>query len=89
MLQGATVEQNIVQRPTLVSSLSNEQVKQLEAGKAHSLALTEQGKLLSFGLQTYCRLGRADANPNSDAPLQPGPVDGLDNVDIKFFAAGQ
>ena len=87
-MQGATVEANIIQRPTLVASLSDHQIKLLEAGKAHSLALTQQGSLLSFGLQTYGRLGRTAANPNSDAPLAPGQVDGVEDVDIASIVAG-
>lgn len=68
------MEANLIPRPKLVGSLASHAVAEVGAGKAHSLALTESGRVLSFGLQTYGRLGRKEADNGSDQPLTPGEV---------------
>ena len=63
-------------------------VKAIGAGKAHTLALQDNGSALSFGLQTYGRLGRSDAATDSDGHLAPGPVSGLDEIRAASVIAG-
>lgn len=88
-LQGNTVDLNILQRPTAVTSFTGGAIAAIGAGKAHSLALTSDGRLLSFGLQTYGRLGRNAADVRSDAALPPGPVDGLEDIAIATVSGGE
>ena len=52
------------------------------------MALQDDGSVLSFGLQTYGRLGRSDAATDSDGHLPPGPVSGLDNIRAASVIAG-
>ena len=74
-MQGNTVDSNIIHRPAKVDALANYQgLAAISAGKSHTLALTSAGDVLSFGLQTYGRLGRADADTSSDGSLAPGRV---------------
>lgn len=75
LAQDGKVEDNLVPRPKLIGSLEGRTVTQIGAGKAHTLALTKEGEVLSFGLQTYGRLGRKEANTSSDKPLGPGIVE--------------
>lgn len=75
-------------RPKLVESLEGHSVNAIGAGKAHTLALTEDGAVLSFGLQTYGRLGRKEANTSSDKPLGPGRVEVADEATVMAVAAG-
>ena len=63
-------------------------VKAIGAGKAHTLALQDDGSVLSFGLQTYGRLGRSDAATDSDGHLAPEPVSGLDKIRAATVIAG-
>lgn len=81
-------EDNLHWTPAAVESLQG--VVQVAGGEHHTLALTKEGKLLSFGAATYGMLGRQDvdvtsANDNYPDPL---PVDGLDNVKVVGLAAG-
>ena len=88
-LQDSKVEDNLVPRPKLVSLLEGLGVDTISAGKAHTLALTHKGLVYSFGLQTYGRLGRKDADTTSDKPLGPGLVEISEEDSVVALAAGK
>ena len=95
-MQGNSVDSNTVQMPTRVTSLEDmvkgkdEKVDCIAAGKSHTLAQTSAGNVFSFGLQTYGRLGRADADPSSDQSLPPGQVEVKDDdSSATHIAAGE
>ena len=65
--------------PTLVDTLKGSKIKAVQCGVYHALALTEEGKLLSWGTQNGdCQLGRAAAN--AGAAIVPAEVEGLSGV---------
>ena len=73
--------------PTAVPALAGAAL--LRAGQHHTLALTRAGAVLSAGRPTYGRLGRRGVDPALDDPLPiPGPVEGLDGVQVSGLAAG-
>ncbi len=74
-MQDGKVEDNLVPRPKLIASLEGHSITHIGAGKAHTLALADEGEVLTFGLQTYGRLGRQEADTSSDKPLAPGLVE--------------
>lgn len=75
--------------PTLVKSLEGKGVAAVRSGQHHTLVLTRQGRLLSFGRPTYGRLGQRDADVAADAACpEPKPVDGLGDVEVAGAAAG-
>jgi regulator of chromosome condensation len=47
-----------VYKPTLIAALSGNGIVQLACGEHHTLALTKEGYVLSFGRYVYGRLGR-------------------------------
>ena len=47
-------------RPKRVAALANERVVSVAAGDCHSLALTAEGTLFSFGRGEYGRLGHGN-----------------------------
>ena len=83
------MEDNLIPRPKLIGSLDGHNVTQIGAGKAHTLALTKEGEVLSFGLQTYGRLGREEADTSSDKPLAPGIVEVPAGDVVMAVAAGK
>jgi hypothetical protein len=89
VVQEGHVDANTIHRPLLVRSLGGHTIKAVSAGKCHTLALTSAGQALSFGLQTYGRLGREDADVGLDQPLTPGPISNLDGISVTGIAAGQ
>ena len=89
IVQDGKVEDNLVPRPKPIGCLEGKSVTQIGAGKAHTLALTEEGEVLSFGLQTYGRLGRKEANTSSDKPLGPGLVELPGEDGVIAVAAGR
>ena len=88
-MQDGKVEDNLVPRPKLIGSLEGKSVTQIGAGKSHTLALTKEGEVLSFGLQTYGRLGRAEANTSSDKSLGPGKIVLPTEDEVIAVAAGR
>ena len=78
-----------VYKPTEVVALRGVEVEAVKSGQHHTLVLTKQGKLLSFGRPTYGRLGQKSADVGADAacPDVKG-VDGLDGVQVLGAAAG-
>lgn len=75
--------------PTFVKALVGRDVAAVRPGQHHTLVLTNQHSLLSFGRPTYGRLGQRDAEIQSDAacPEVKG-VDGLEGVKVVGGAAG-
>lgn len=59
--------------PTVIKSLSGRGITQLACGDHHTIALTSEGSVLSFGRVSYGRLGRP-----ADVPLEFG--DGLSDA---------
>ncbi len=55
--------------PALVKALEGINVEQIAAGQAHALALTEDGRVFSWGSGEFGRLGHGDAS-NMDTPTQ-------------------
>eukprot|EP00959_Pyramimonas_sp_CCMP1952_P012694 268415-Pyramimonas_sp.AAC.1 len=74
--------------PTLIQSLSGKTITAIEGGEHHTLALTSEGEVLSFGRPTYGRLGRKEVEVNSDEPYDvPAPVRGIEGK-VASIAAG-
>ncbi|KAA6415269.1 MAG: regulator of chromosome condensation [Trebouxia sp. A1-2] len=74
--------------PHVATNLQAHTVTQLRGGQHHSLALTQEGQLLSFGRPTYGRLGRLDVAASSDnAAYEAMPVDGLDGLTVVGMSA--
>lgn len=86
---GVSESDNMLQIPTLAASLTD--IAAVAGGQHHTLALTKQGKVLSFGRPTYGRLGQKDADVGADAACaDPKPVDGLEECQpsVAGVAAG-
>lgn len=78
-----------VYAPARVKALEGHSVVAVRSGQHHTLVITGEGKLLSFGRPTYGRLGQKDAAVASDAACpDPKPVDGLEGVRVTGAAAG-
>jgi regulator of chromosome condensation len=92
--------------PTIVSQLSNlvakpgsdgtrngtesMKVKAIRSGQHHTLVVTTDGSLFSFGRPTYGRLGRKDVDVGADAacPEAHRVLSGLEGVEVVGAAAG-
>lgn len=76
-------------KPTEVKALKEHDVRAVRSGQHHTLVLTEEGKLLSFGRPTYGRLGQRGADVAADAACpEVRPVDGPEDVKVAGAAAG-
>jgi regulator of chromosome condensation len=65
--------------PRLIKSLAGQKITSIEGGEHHTLALTADGQVLSFGRPTYGRLGRKNVDVSSDEPYDvPEVVAGID-----------
>ena len=71
-------------RPKLVEGLGAGRVVQASAGGQHSLVVTQEGKLYSFGYGGYGRLGHGDERDQ----LQPKLVAGLGEGKVVQVSAG-
>jgi hypothetical protein len=72
-----------------VKALESQGAVVVRSGQHHTLVLTKDGGLLSFGRPTYGRLGQKDADVGADAACpEPRPVDGLEGVRVAGAAAG-
>ena len=83
------MESNSIHWPRLMESVGEQTIKAVSSGTTHTLVLDTDGRVSSLGKQTYGRLGRRDADCNSDAPLGPGPVDNLEDVKVTGVVAGE
>lgn len=74
--------------PLLVPSL--EKIANIHGGEQHTLALTQEGTVLSFGASTYGMLGRAGVDVDTANTPYPDPavVAGLDGLKVVSIAAG-
>lgn len=82
-------QQEPVYAPTFVKALLDKNVKAVKSGQHHTLVITEQGRLLSFGRPTYGRLGQKDADVSADSACpEVKQVDGLDGITVVSAAAG-
>lgn len=61
---------NPFQIPRLVESLMAHQCSQVAAAKDHTLVLTEDGCVYTFGLNTFHQLGVLPPPPNCSVPRQ-------------------
>ena len=87
--QLALAGQAPVYAPALVRALSGRQVASVRSGQHHTLVLTRQGELLSFGRPTYGRLGRKGVDVAADAACpEVEKVEGLEGVKVAGAAAG-
>jgi regulator of chromosome condensation len=78
-----------VYKPTEVKALRGHAVSAVKSGQHHTLVITKEGSLLSFGRPTYGRLGQRDAEVSTDAACPAvRAVDGLDGVKVAGAAAG-
>lgn len=68
--------------------LGEQAIKAVSSGLNHRLVLDTAGCVMSFGKQTYGRLGRRDAM-DIDEPLGPGPVDNLEGIYFAGVVAGE
>ena len=70
--------------------LSGEHIRGIAGGIHHALAVTEAGKVLSFGRTTFGRLGRLNEEVDQNiAREQPLPADGLYGVSATQVSAGR
>lgn len=75
--------------PTLLTKFRGIPIAWARSGQHHSIVCTAEGKLFSMGRPTYGRLGRTDVDVSSDDPVpEPGPVAGLEQVEIGGACAG-
>ena len=75
--------------PALVRSLAGHEVASVRAGQHHTLVVTAQGELLSFGRPTYGRLGRREVDVAADVACpEVRRVEGLEGVQVAGAAAG-
>lgn len=72
--------------PVLLESLSDKNIIATACGKHHSLALTREGRVLSFGQDRFGALGLGESTLRSDAPTFVGGP--LENEKIVSVAAG-
>lgn len=63
-------------RPMLVEALSNERCVKVDCGQYHSIVLTEEGKVYTWGWGIHGQLGHGDA----ESLLVPTPVTSLSTV---------
>ncbi len=70
--------------PRRVEVLAGVRVRSASAGDAHSLVVTEEGELYSFGEDRYGKLSHGDAEDEHSPTL----VDALRHVRIAAAAAG-
>ena len=70
--------------PKRVATLAKERIVRVAAGSSHSLALTAEGALFSFGWGEYGQLGHGDTANQ----LQPKRVAGLAKERMVSVAAG-
>lgn len=64
--------------PTFLESLTKHGIKSISGGEHHTLALSQKGKVLSFGRPTYGRLGRSDVPSQKDAFIsEPNFCEGI------------
>lgn len=73
---GVPLEQGVCQyKPVVIKALSNKGVVAMACGEHHSLALTKDGDVLSFGRAVYGRLGRpAEVELHQGDAACPTPV---------------
>lgn len=80
--------------PTVVKELVGTKVVQVAAGDWHSLALTDEGRVYTWGGASYGRLGHPDLSAmpldGDGDPYQPSPklVEELSGVNVIQVAAG-
>lgn len=71
--------------PKLVKSLATKQIVQIACGQLHSLALTNNGELYSFGSNSYGQLGLGS---ESEKVTKPTLVKSLSGVPIAHLSCG-
>jgi regulator of chromosome condensation len=87
--QLALPDQAPVFAPAKVKALSGKDVASVHSGQHHTLAVTKNGGLLSFGRPTYGRLGQRSADVGADSACpEPRPVDNLEGVKVVGASAG-
>ncbi|KAJ2958532.1 hypothetical protein NQZ79_g5897 [Umbelopsis isabellina] len=69
-------------RPMPLKSLEDEDIVDIVAGGIHTIAITKEGKLWSWGCNDQGALGR------DGEEMEPGPIEGLDNVKFVKLACG-
>ncbi|KAI8063477.1 regulator of chromosome condensation 1/beta-lactamase-inhibitor protein II [Gongronella butleri] len=72
-------------RPMPLRALDDKEIVDIVSGGLHTLALTSNGKLYSWGCNDQRALGR---DTSDDDGFEPGLVEGLDDVVITKIAAG-
>jgi regulator of chromosome condensation len=78
-----------VYAPVLTKALKGKSIASVRSGQHHTLVITTEGNLLSFGRPTYGRLGQKDAEVGADNPApEVAAVDGLDGVAVAGASAG-
>ena len=77
-------------KPMVVKALKDHDVHAVRSGQHHTLVVTKEGKLLSFGRPTYGRLGQRGADVSADAACpEVRPVDGPEgDAKVAGAAAG-
>ena len=93
---GGVVQDGAVWRPTRIPGLQHTEVSHVAAGRAHSLAVSSDGKLYAWGCARYGRLGLGDtsrlpADPSTREKFQQEPriVHALTDLRVVGAAAGE
>ena len=86
---GTTATDTPVTAPTLVAELCNKEIIAVAAGNRFSLALSEDGSIYSFGLNTKLQLGYTFTKNESDFSATPTKIESLNGISIVGIYAGQ
>src|SRR5690349_17347399 len=70
--------------PQLITSLENIRIKKISCGRDHSLLLSEDGLIYSFGFNQFGQLGLG----NFDNQSTPQLIRSLENIRIKNISCG-
>ncbi|GAX84248.1 hypothetical protein CEUSTIGMA_g11671.t1 [Chlamydomonas eustigma] len=84
----ANADDNLVWIPVKIESLKK--IADVRGGEQHTLALTKEGRVVTFGAATYGMLGRSglDVGKASENYPVPEEVDGLADHKVTCIAAG-
>jgi alpha-tubulin suppressor-like RCC1 family protein len=72
---------SVVYTPTLIDALKEYKIVKLDPGWAHTLALTAEGRILSWGSNKYGELGIGES-PKKSTPMTLDTLNEIDVVDI-------
>lgn len=72
--------------PRVIMPLQDEKITQISCGAYHSIVLSENGNVYTFGNGNYGRLGRGSSNLTNFTPVSK--IEGLQNFSVAQVVAG-